>query len=288
MYTMVLMAALTTGTDMPDFGRRGGCHGCRGGCYGGCWGGGWGGCYGGMGMGWGGGCWGGGWGGGCGGMGMGWGGGCYGGIGMGWGGGCGGMRTGWGGGYGGYALNSFSPVISSGYAYSPTISTMNWGTPIVSNSGMIPNAGTMQSNWGTPIISNNGTIPNAGSMQSFYNTPTISSSGNEATLIVHVPQSASVKIDGQPTQQSSSTRIFTSPPLEQGKTYVYKVTAEENRDGHTVRDTKNVEVRAGQRTEVSMNFGKSNRGSEERSEPDDEAPRRNNPPPSPRQPPEDR
>ncbi len=242
MYSMVLMAALTTGIDMPDRGgRRGGCHGCYGGCYGGM---GWG-CYGG-----GGGCWGGGgWGGCYGGLGGGWGG-CYGGMGMGWGGCYGGTRMSWGGmgyGYGGgYALNSYSPM-SSGYAYSPTISSMNWGTPIVLNDGIIPNAGTMQS---------------------FYNTPTISNSGNEATLVVHVPQSASVKIDGQPTQQSSSTRIFTSPPLEQGKTYVYKVTAEMERNGHTVRDTKEVEVRAGQRAEVSMNFGKSNRGSEERSEPD--------------------
>jgi uncharacterized protein (TIGR03000 family) len=258
---MVLMAALTTGIDMPDRGGRGGCCGCRGGGYGGCYGGmgmGMGGCYGGMGMG---GCYGG--------MGMGMGG-CYGGMGMGYGGCYGGMgmRTGWGGGYGGYALGGYSPMMS-GYAYSPMISSMGSG--------------------GAPIVSNGGMIPNAGTMQSFYNTPTISSSGNEATLIVHVPQSASVKIDGQPTQQSSSTRIFTSPPLEQGKTYIYKVTAEENRDGHTVRDTKDVEVRAGQRAEVSMNFGKSNRGSEERSEPDDQAPRRNTTPrSSPKQPPEDR
>lgn len=67
MYSMVLMAALTTGTDIPDWGRRGGCCGCWGGgwgcggcygCYGGCYGG-WGGCYGGWGGGYGG--WGGGW-----------------------------------------------------------------------------------------------------------------------------------------------------------------------------------------------------------------------------------
>jgi uncharacterized protein (TIGR03000 family) len=69
MYSVVLMAALTTGVDLPDLGRRGGCHGCRGGCYGcwggcyGCWGGChgcWGGCHGC----WGGchGCWGGCWG----------------------------------------------------------------------------------------------------------------------------------------------------------------------------------------------------------------------------------
>jgi len=50
MYSVVLMTALTTGVDLPDFGRRGGCyggcyggrrHGCCG-CYGGCYG-----CYGG-------------------------------------------------------------------------------------------------------------------------------------------------------------------------------------------------------------------------------------------------
>jgi uncharacterized protein (TIGR03000 family) len=92
MYSVVLMAALTTGVDLPDFGCRGGCyggrrHGCCG-CYGGgwgygccgCYGGGWGygcmGCYGGWGMGYGCmGCYGGGWGYGC----MG----CYGGYGYG-------------------------------------------------------------------------------------------------------------------------------------------------------------------------------------------------------------
>jgi uncharacterized protein (TIGR03000 family) len=74
MYAIVLAAFLTTGNEIPDFGRRGGCwggcRGCWGGCYGGCygWGGCWGGCYGGC---WGG-CYGGCWGcygcGGCGGV----------------------------------------------------------------------------------------------------------------------------------------------------------------------------------------------------------------------------
>lgn len=90
MYSMVLMAALTTGADMPDWGRRGwGCCGCYGG-YG--WGG-----YGGYG--WGG--YGGGWGG------YGWAG--YGGYG-GWG--------GWGG-WGGYGS---APVIPS---YPPTVIVSN-------------------------------------------------------------------------------------------------------------------------------------------------------------------
>lgn len=86
MYSMVLMAALTTGVAAPDCHRCGGCGGCYGGgygcwgCYGGCYG-----CFGGCG-----GCWGG-WG--CGG--------CYGG-----GYGCWGGYSSWGcmgcvGGYGG-------------------------------------------------------------------------------------------------------------------------------------------------------------------------------------------
>lgn len=94
MYSMVLMAALTTGVATPDCHRRGGCCGCYGGmgygcwgCYGGCFGG-FGGCYG---------CWGGysSWGcGGCYGMGMG--------MGMGYGFGYGGSGYGATGfGYGG-------------------------------------------------------------------------------------------------------------------------------------------------------------------------------------------
>jgi len=87
MYSVVLMAALTTSVDLPDLGRRGG---CGGGCYGGCYGGGRGGrrsggccgCYGGYGYGYGG-CMGMGYGyGGCMGMGYGYGGcmGCGGGM----------------------------------------------------------------------------------------------------------------------------------------------------------------------------------------------------------------
>jgi uncharacterized protein (TIGR03000 family) len=92
MYSVVLMAALTTGGTAPDCHFRGGCCGCYGGCYGG-WGGcygGWGGCYGGC-YGWGG-CYGGGYGG-C------WGG--YGGWGYGMGYGVGGYGVG-GSGMGAY------------------------------------------------------------------------------------------------------------------------------------------------------------------------------------------
>lgn len=102
MYSIVLAAFLTTGSEVPDLGRRrgGGCQGCYGGafysgCYG-CWGGGYGGCYGGWGGCWGcgGGCWG------CGG-GIAYGGCCGGGGGMAGGGGGGGAGMAGGGGQGG-------------------------------------------------------------------------------------------------------------------------------------------------------------------------------------------
>jgi uncharacterized protein (TIGR03000 family) len=61
MYSVVLMAALTTGAETPSWGCHGGRLGCRGavgcnGCYGGGYGGCYGGCYGGYGCN---GCWGG-------------------------------------------------------------------------------------------------------------------------------------------------------------------------------------------------------------------------------------
>ena len=114
MYSVVLMAALSTGGEMPAFGHRGGCCGCYGGCWGGCYG-----CSG---------CWGGGcWGGGC----RGWHGGCRGGWGGCWGcsgcWGCGGCYGGWGG--HGYALATYgAPVVMTASA-SPSAETIMASTP---------------------------------------------------------------------------------------------------------------------------------------------------------------
>jgi uncharacterized protein (TIGR03000 family) len=238
MFSMVLMAALTTGTDMPDFGRRGGRGGCCGG-YGGCYGMSYGGCYGGYGMGYGG-CFGGGYG-------MGYGG-CYGsGFGMGWG-GCGGSgygmawggsSMGWGGyglGYGGYVLSGASPIVGT-YASTPMISS-----PEINN--II-----------SPVITGNETIVPPGRTQSFYPRIGAMNQANEATIIVHVPEGANLTVDGQPTQSRSTTRIFHTPPLEQGKTYTYALHAEWNRDGHFVDARQTVEVRAGQTSQVTLNLG---------------------------------
>ncbi|HEY7157726.1 MAG TPA: TIGR03000 domain-containing protein [Gemmataceae bacterium] len=227
MYSMVLMAALTTGTDMPDMGGRrggGGCCGCSGGM---AWGGGYGGCYGG---------WGGGYGG------------CYGG---GWGGGCGGyVRGGYGmgrmGGYGGYVMSGVSPMMG-GYASVPMMGSYA-SAPMIYNSG-------------TPVLANNMNMTNPAT-QSFFFNPNTANRGNEATIRVHLPADATLTIDGQPTRSTSNTRTFLSPPLQPGKTYTYTLRAETNRDGRNRNVEKTVDVQAGQTSDVTLDFGNANRDNE--------------------------
>lgn len=216
MYSMVLMAALTTGIDMPDIGRRGGrgCHGCYGG---GCYGSYYGGCYGG---------WGGGYGG------------CYGGYGGGWGGCYGGMGGGgYGRGYGGYVWGG-QPVMG-GYAYS---------SPMMYGNTLTPGWG----NYNSPLVLGNGNFTNPVTTQSFYSGG--GAQANEATIIVNLPAEATLTFDGQPTQSRSSRRVFHSPPLEPGKTYTYELAAEINRGGRPVQERRHVEVHAGRQSEVTMNF----------------------------------
>jgi len=231
MYSMVLMAALTSGVDMPDAGRRGGRGGGCCGCHGG--GMGYGGCYGG-------------------GMGYGGGGGCYGGYGGG---------HAWGGGYGqgGYVLNGGYGNYNwgnnlTGYTYSPTglpyNNTMTW---YPGNTGLNYNSGQPM-NWG------NTTNWNPGTMQSLYYNPGMTGQGNEATIVVNLPADATLTIDGERTQSTSGTRVFVSPPLQQGKTYQYTLRAEVNRDGRRETTSRTVDVQAGRTANVNIDFSGMNQG----------------------------
>jgi uncharacterized protein (TIGR03000 family) len=226
MYSIVLMAAMTTGSEVPDFGRRrgGGCsgcygggyvgcsgcyggwgggYGCRGGGYRGCYGGGYGGCHGG---GYGG-CWGGGYGG-CYGGGYA---GCYGGSTIGYGGGGGWSSN---AGYGGYAISSPYPL----GAY------VTGGLPVM-NPAQTPYTAT-------PVATSQGAAP--------------------ATLIVNLPADAKLTVDQAPTQSTSARRVFVTPPLEPGKVYTYTLRAQVNRDGQTFTASREVNVRPGQETQVTL------------------------------------
>jgi len=242
MYSMVLMAALTTGVDMPDAGRRGrhGGGGCCG-CSGGGMGYGYGGCYGG-GMGYGG-CYGGGWGGGYGGYA---GGHAYGGYGQ------GGyvLNNGYGGSNWGNSL--------TGYTYSPTGQFNNNGT------AWYPGNTNMGFNNGRPMNWGNTNNWNPGSMQSLYYNPGMNwnqgGQGNEATIVVNLPADATLTIDGEQTQSTSGTRVFVSPPLQQGKTYQYTLRAEVNRDGRRETTSRTVDVQAGRTANVNIDFSSLNQG----------------------------
>jgi uncharacterized protein (TIGR03000 family) len=75
-----------------------------------------------------------------------------------------------------------------------------------------------------------------------------------ATLIVHLPADARLSVDGEPTRSTSDTRVLVSPPLQPGKTYHYVLEAQLDRGGEKVKTSQNVEVRAGRRAEVYLEF----------------------------------
>jgi uncharacterized protein (TIGR03000 family) len=75
-----------------------------------------------------------------------------------------------------------------------------------------------------------------------------------ATLHVSLPAEAKLTVDGVVTKSTSSVRRFVSPTLQPGQDYVYNLKAEVVRDGQTVAVNRAVTVRAGQETNVSLEF----------------------------------
>jgi uncharacterized protein (TIGR03000 family) len=233
-----------------------GCHGCCGGCYGGCCGGG---CYGGGGWG----CCGGGYGGGCYGGGRwgcyggGYGGGCYGGGGWGC---CGGgyASGGYGGGgyaysmpYGGYSGYAGMPAYG-GYTsgYYPPANVMPAGQP-TGGTGVAPTDRGGRIDEGDRGRRDDGRRDEGrrdedSSKQSLLPTP--------ATLIVTLPADARLTIDDMATRSTSATRTFVTPPLQPGREFHYTLKAEGRRGTEPVTATRDVSVRAGQETRVTLDF----------------------------------
>jgi len=75
-----------------------------------------------------------------------------------------------------------------------------------------------------------------------------------ARVIVSLPADAKLTINGQATKSTSAKRVFESPTLEQGKTYVYTFNATIVRDGQSVSAERKIKVKAGERTPVSFDF----------------------------------
>jgi uncharacterized protein (TIGR03000 family) len=73
-----------------------------------------------------------------------------------------------------------------------------------------------------------------------------------ATIIVSLPAGAKLTVDDTVTQSTSATRVFTSPALKVGQEYNYNLKAEVVQDGKTITLAKQVTVRAGNETSVSL------------------------------------
>ena len=75
-----------------------------------------------------------------------------------------------------------------------------------------------------------------------------------ASLVIRLPADARLTIDGDLTRSTSGARWFVTPPLEPGQTFHYELRAEVVRDGKKLTETRQVAVRAGQESDVTIAF----------------------------------
>jgi uncharacterized protein (TIGR03000 family) len=73
-----------------------------------------------------------------------------------------------------------------------------------------------------------------------------------AVIVVSLPADATLAVDGAATASTSAVRTFVSPELTVGKVYEYTLSAQVVREGRSVQVQKNVTVRAGEETRVSL------------------------------------
>lgn len=77
-------------------------------------------------------------------------------------------------------------------------------------------------------------------------------SDTKAAVVVKVPAGAKVYIDGNLMKSTSAERTFTSPPLEPGESYYYTLRVVTEKDGKEVEDVRRVSVRAGEVSRLSF------------------------------------
>ena len=75
---------------------------------------------------------------------------------------------------------------------------------------------------------------------------------SRALLLVQVPATAEVWLEGRQGKQTGPSRTFRTPPLEQGVEYEYEVRARWPADDRVVDRTRRVKVRASVKTEVDF------------------------------------
>jgi uncharacterized protein (TIGR03000 family) len=212
MYSVVLMAALTTGTEAPDFFFRNGCRGCNGcwgaschGCYGGCYGG----CHGCRGYQ---GCWG-----------------CHGSWAVShgcWGSGCWGCHGYWSGWYAAYSCHGC-------YGGWSCHGCLGVGPVYAAPAGVSPGIRFEQA----PLPKKN---------------PEEVRVNDRSRIVVELPEDARLYIDGNLMRSASARRVFRTPELNPDLTYFYDVKAEVVRNGRAVSETQRVIVRPGQEARANF------------------------------------
>ena len=201
-------------------------RGCCGGGYGGCSGGGYGGCYGGYA-----GCTGG-----------------YGGY------GCAGGYAGCTGGYGGYGCAGGYAMYGGPAGTYATFGDYSGFGGYAGYSGSSPMIYSSAYGPGYFMPATNFNQSNLGEQRGDTSANANRADANQATLVVDLPANARLTIDGQPTQLTSATRTFITPPLQPGQEYYYDLKAELNRDGKPLAATKRVTIRPGQESRVRLDF----------------------------------
>ena len=71
-----------------------------------------------------------------------------------------------------------------------------------------------------------------------------------AVIEVKMPCYGDLWVDGVPTEQLGTDRLFTSPPLEKGGEYVYVLRARWLENGQMIEQTQDVRVHCGDRVQV--------------------------------------
>jgi len=151
------------------------------------------------------------------------------------------------GGYGGYGYGygglGYAPY---GYGYSPYAYSSPY---IYDSSPYVYNTAPMY--YGDASM---GYMPANTSYQSFYpQNSGANQSDNSASIQVIVPPNAQLWFDGTKTQQTGSTRFFTTPPLTNTQNATYEVRATwTDQSGNTVNRTRRVQVTPNQQAVVNF------------------------------------
>jgi uncharacterized protein (TIGR03000 family) len=144
----------------------------------------------------------------------------------------------YGGSSGGYSHSGHGSVGSAHYA--PSYSTPSYDSTGSSySSGTIYEGAPMSS--GTIIESaptQHGTSRESANDNGLLTTTKISASKDEIHLVIDLPESARVFVNGNATTSKGASRRFVSRNLEGGSSYRFEVRVEDDRNGKVVSDTK--------------------------------------------------